>query len=141
VIQGIKFCSKFKVLRILQIERECRPRHYEPNATRLGSNRRREREISHFVQNDKQAKKGMLTIQSIRMLTWHVHTTHGRAGLAGPYDMWHSLVDRYGRMILRHVADFGWLYGATWPSRGLPHGTLLLVGCIKFIWSPPDSTP
>jgi hypothetical protein len=50
-------------------------------------------------------------------------------------------VGRCGRMILRHVAVFGWLYGATWPSHGLPRGTLLLVACIKFIWSPPDSTP
>jgi hypothetical protein len=41
----------------LQIKRERRPRRYEPNATRLGSNGRRKREISRSVQNDKQAKK------------------------------------------------------------------------------------
>jgi hypothetical protein len=64
-----------------------------------------------------------------------------RAELAGLYDTWNSLIGRCGRMILRHMADFGWLYGAMWPSRGFPCGTLLLVGCIKFIWSPPNSTP
>jgi hypothetical protein len=50
----------------LQIERERRPHRYEPNATRLGSNGRREREISRSVQNDKQAKKRMLTVQSVQ---------------------------------------------------------------------------
>jgi hypothetical protein len=65
------------------------------------------------------------SVQSVRMLTWHVHTTRGRAELAGPYDMWHSLVGRCGRMILRHVAVFDWLYGATWPRHGLPRGTPL----------------
>jgi hypothetical protein len=58
-------CSKS-----LQIKRERRPRRYEPNTTCLGSNGRREREISCSVQNDKQAKKGMLTVQSVRTLTW-----------------------------------------------------------------------
>jgi hypothetical protein len=46
-----------KCLESLQIERELRPRRYKPNATHLGSNRCREREISHSVQNDKQRKK------------------------------------------------------------------------------------
>jgi hypothetical protein len=32
-----------------------------------------------------------------------------------------------GRMILQHMAVFVLLYGATWPSHGLPCGTLLLV--------------
>jgi hypothetical protein len=41
----------------LQIKRERRPRHYEPNTTHLGSNGRREREISRSVPNDKHAKK------------------------------------------------------------------------------------
>jgi hypothetical protein len=50
----------------LQIEWEHRPRRYEPKTTCLGSNRCREREISRFVQNDKQEKKkGMLTVQSV----------------------------------------------------------------------------
>jgi hypothetical protein len=31
------------------------------------------REISRSVQNDKQAKKNVLTVQSVRMLTWHYH--------------------------------------------------------------------
>ena len=34
----------------LQIERECRPRRYKPNATHLGSNGRRERGILRSVQ-------------------------------------------------------------------------------------------
>ena len=34
-----------------------RPRCHKPNATRLGSNGHREREISCSIQNDKQAKK------------------------------------------------------------------------------------
>ena len=46
-----------KCSELLQIKRERRPRIYKPNATRLGSNGHREREISHFVQNGKQAKK------------------------------------------------------------------------------------
>jgi hypothetical protein len=68
----------------LQIKRERRPHRYEPNATRLGSNGRREREISRSVQNDKQAKKGMLTVQSVqsvRMLTWQ--SVRHVAGLSG----------------------------------------------------------
>jgi hypothetical protein len=36
----------------LQIKQESRTRRYEPNATRLGSNGRREREISRSVQNE-----------------------------------------------------------------------------------------
>jgi hypothetical protein len=45
-------CSKS-----LQIEQERRPCHYEPNATRLGSNRHWEKEISCSVQIYKHAKK------------------------------------------------------------------------------------
>jgi hypothetical protein len=74
-------CSKS-----LQIERERRPRRHEPNATRLGSNGRREREISRSIQNDKHAKKGMLTVQSIqsvRMMTWQSVQC-----VAGPYYRW-----------------------------------------------------
>jgi hypothetical protein len=41
----------------LQIEREHRPHRHEPNATHLGSNGHRMREISRSVQIDKQAKK------------------------------------------------------------------------------------
>ena len=68
-------------------------------------------------------KKGMLTVQSVRMLMWHVHTTRGRAELAGLYNTWHSLVGRCGWMILRDMAVFDSLYGATWPRHGLPCGT------------------
>jgi hypothetical protein len=70
-----------KCLELLQTERERRPRCYEPNATCLGSNRHREREISHSVQNDKQTKKGMLTVQSVRLLTWQ--SIQHVAGLSG----------------------------------------------------------
>jgi hypothetical protein len=71
----------------LQIKRERRPHRYEPNATHLGSNGRREREISCSVQNDKQAKKRMLTVQSVRLLTWqsvrHVAEMSGTVGRVG----------------------------------------------------------
>ena len=33
------------------------------------------------------------------------------------------------------MAVFGWLYGATSPSHGLPRGTLLLVVGLKFMES------
>jgi hypothetical protein len=69
----------------LQIEQERRPRRYKPNTTRLGSNGRREREISRSVQIYKQVKKkGLLTVQSVQTLTWQVvrhvasRTTCGR---------------------------------------------------------------
>jgi hypothetical protein len=48
-----------------QIEQEHRPRRYEPNTTHLGSNGCQEREISRSAQNEKQAKKGVLTVQSV----------------------------------------------------------------------------
>ena len=71
-----------KCLESLKIKQECRPRHYEPNATHLGSNGRREREILRSVQNDKRTKKGMLTVQSVRLLMWqsvrHVVEVSGR---------------------------------------------------------------
>jgi hypothetical protein len=60
-----------KCLESLQIKWERGPCCYEANATRLGSNGQQEQEISHSVQNDKQAKKkGMLTVQSAQMLMW-----------------------------------------------------------------------
>jgi hypothetical protein len=69
----------------IQIKRERRPHRYKPNETRLGSNKRWEQEILCSVQNDKHAKKGMLTVQSVqsvRMLTWqsiqHVVGLSGR---------------------------------------------------------------
>jgi hypothetical protein len=51
------FAQNSKCLESLQIEWERRPHRHEPNATRLGSNGRRMREISRSIQNDKQAKK------------------------------------------------------------------------------------
>jgi hypothetical protein len=52
-----------------------------PTQLVLGSNGRRMREISRSVQIVKQAKKNVLTVQSVqsvRMLTWQGRTTHGR---------------------------------------------------------------
>jgi hypothetical protein len=55
-------------LKSLQIKQENRPHHFEPNATRLGSNGRREREISRSVQIYKHAKKKVVdcTVRTIR---------------------------------------------------------------------------
>jgi hypothetical protein len=52
----------------LQIEWECRPRHHKPNATHLGSNERRMRDISRSIQNDKHAKKKCVdcTVRTVR---------------------------------------------------------------------------
>jgi hypothetical protein len=101
-----------KCLESLQIERERRPRRYEPNATRLGSNGRREREISRSVQNDKQAKKGVLTVQSVRTLTWQA-VRH----VAGSYlDSWH---------VTWHVCSER--DDDTWPSQWPPRVIYLLV--------------
>jgi hypothetical protein len=71
------------------------------------------------------------------MLTWQV-VQH----VAGSYDTWQETFWIVGG----EWDDDTWHYqgewfGAMWPRHGLPRGTLLLVGCIKFIWSPPDSTP
>jgi hypothetical protein len=79
----------------------------------------------------------VLTVQSVRMLTWQA-VRH----VAGSYDTWQATMWTVGG----EWDDDTWHYqgewfGATWPRHGLPRGTLLLVGCIKFIWSPPDSTP
>jgi hypothetical protein len=41
------------------------------------------REISRSVQNEKQAKKIVLTVQSVRMMMWQA-VRH----VAGPYDTW-----------------------------------------------------
>jgi hypothetical protein len=69
----------------LQTGRERRPRRCEPNATHFVSNGRREREILQSVHKVKQAKKMMLTVQSVQ------------ADVAEPYDR------TYG-----DVVDSGW---------------------------------
>jgi hypothetical protein len=58
-------------------------------------------------------------------------------------DMTHGmcLSWQFGRIICDTWHYFGKWFGATWPSRGLPRGTLLLVWLFKSLWSPPDSTP
>jgi hypothetical protein len=80
------------VLESLQIKRERRPHRYEPNATHLGSNGRREREISRSVQNDKQAKKrdADCTVRTVRTdADVAGRTTHGRQY---DWDSWHVTV-------------------------------------------------
>jgi hypothetical protein len=70
-----------KCLESLQIEQERRPHRHDPNATCLGSNEHREREISCSVQNDKQEKKrdADCTVRTVRMDVDVVgRTTHGR---------------------------------------------------------------
>jgi hypothetical protein len=62
----------------LQIKQECRPHRYKPNATRLGSNRRREREISRSVQIYKHAKKRVADCTVRTDADVEGHTTHGR---------------------------------------------------------------
>jgi hypothetical protein len=65
-------CSKS-----LQIKRERRPRCYKPNATRLGSNGRREREISRSVQIYKHAKKRGVDCTIRTDVDVEGHTTRG----------------------------------------------------------------
>jgi hypothetical protein len=96
----------------LQIERERRPHRYEPNATRLGSNGRREREISRSVQNDKQAKKGMLTVQSVRLLTWQSVRHVADSCVDSWHVTWHVCSERDGD---------------TWPSQWPPRVIYTLV--------------
>jgi hypothetical protein len=72
--RGQILAQKSKFLELPQNERERSPRRHEPNATRLGSNGRREREISRSVRIVKQVKKGTLTVQSVQ------------ADVAGSYD-------------------------------------------------------
>jgi hypothetical protein len=103
-----------KCSELLQIERERRPRRHEPNATRLGSNRRRMREILQFVQNNKHAKKCVDCI---------VRTVRTDA----------DVVDRItcGRCVGNHVDEsaydtwlvFGEWDGNTWPNQWPPRVT------------------
>jgi hypothetical protein len=46
------------------------------------------REISCSVQIDKQAKKDVLTVQSVRMMMWQGRTTRGRCWLAVMWMSW-----------------------------------------------------
>jgi hypothetical protein len=76
--QGIKFCSKIQSAQNrFKPERERRPHHCEPNATRFISNGRQERKILQSIRQVKQAKKMMLTVQSVQSV---------QADVAGPYD-------------------------------------------------------
>jgi hypothetical protein len=72
--RGQNLAQKSKFSELPQNERVRSPHRHEPNATHLGSNRRRMREISRSVRIVKQAKKNVLTVQSVQMLTWHVRT-------------------------------------------------------------------
>jgi hypothetical protein len=58
----------------------------------------------------------------VHMVKWHMM-------------MWQFHIGIFGRMVLRHVVDCGWLYSATWPSHGPPCGTILLVARLKLLES------
>jgi hypothetical protein len=66
--RGQNLAQKSTFSELPQNEQERIPHHHEPNATCLGSNRDREREISRSVRIVKQVKKGMLTVQSIQFV-------------------------------------------------------------------------
>jgi hypothetical protein len=71
--RGQNLAQKSKFLELPQNERVCSPHRHEPNTTRLGSNGHRMSEISRSVRIVKQAKKIVLTVQSVQsvqMLTW-----------------------------------------------------------------------
>jgi hypothetical protein len=76
--RGQNLAQKSKFLELPQNERVCSPRRHEPNATHLGSNGHRMREISRSVRIAKQVKKKLLTVQSVqdadvacRTMMWH----------------------------------------------------------------------
>jgi hypothetical protein len=88
-----------------------RPRRHEPNATHLGSNGCRMREISRSVQIVKQAKK--MCVDCI------VRTFHMDADVAGPYDTWQ------GRMTCGRC----WL-AVVWMNWHLTHGMFVANGMV-----------
>jgi hypothetical protein len=89
VIRGSNFAQKFKVLGITSNRQERRPHRCKPNATRFVSNGHREQEILQFVRQVKQAKKMMLTVQSVQ------------ADVAGSYRP-------YDDVASDDVENFGW---------------------------------
>jgi hypothetical protein len=98
-----------KCLESLQIKRERRPHFCKPNATRLGSNGCREKEISRSVQNDKQGKKGMLTVRIVRTDDDVAERTDD---VAGRTLTWQAVIGQlaydvfcWQRMGRRHVAQ------------------------------------
>jgi hypothetical protein len=57
-----------------------------------------------FCSNGQTDKKNVPTVQSVWMLTWQSHMTHGRAELAGSYNMWQVLV---GSWTMNHFLTRG----------------------------------
>jgi hypothetical protein len=106
------------------------------------------KEISRSVRIIKQAKKIVLTVQSIhyiQMMMWQ----RPYDDMECPYaevavddvaiDYWQMWANHWWT---RGIFLVKWL-GATWPSRGLPRGTLLcyLFGCLKYYGFYGDQTP
>jgi hypothetical protein len=68
----------------------------------------------------------VLTVQSVRMLTWQGRTTHGRAvrHVAGPYDTWQVLVgSRVDELAYDTWLVCGEWNGDTWPNQWPPRVT------------------
>jgi hypothetical protein len=100
-------------------------------------------EISRSVRIVKQAKRNVLTVQSVQMLTWqrpyddvaclYVEVAVDDVAIVD-WQMWTNPCDTWHH--------FGKWYGATWPRHGLPCGTLLLVWVFgKILWSLWGSNP
>jgi hypothetical protein len=94
--RGQNLAQKSKFSELPQNEWVRSPRRHEPNATRLGSNGRRMREISRSVRIAKQVKKNVLTVQSVRMLTWQRSYDDVVHMLRWQMVMWHSFIGRFG---------------------------------------------
>jgi hypothetical protein len=82
--RGQNLAQKSKFSELPQNKQVRSPRRHEPNATRLGSNRTSDERDIAICSNLQTGKKKVLTVQSVRTLTWqavrHVagRTTRGR---------------------------------------------------------------
>ena len=65
-------------------------------------------ETLRSVQIDKQEKKNVLTVQSVRMLTWQGRTTHGRCWLGV---VWMSCCMTHGFFVANEMATRGPING------------------------------
>jgi hypothetical protein len=100
------------------------------------------RELSHSDRFPKQAKSQQvqsnadISMTSV-VLTWQRQLATSGSPTEGDWSVTgiHPAVDKWYL--------FGKLLGATWPSHGLPRGTMILVNgwWKKFIWSPWGSIP
>jgi hypothetical protein len=112
----------------LQIKRERRPRRCEPNATHLGSNGRREREISRLFKMANRQKKGVLTVQSVHDVVGRTDDVADRTDdVAGHTLTWQTVgILRVllaangdatrGPITSRHVSLMCWLKLCTQPE-------------------------